>query len=35
MTIFKSKANAADPYEKVADFSYVPNDALAQLVIGI
>jgi hypothetical protein len=33
MAIFQSKANAADPDVQVADFSYVPNDALAQLVI--
>ena len=33
MTIFKKKANANDPNDEVADFSYVPNDALAQLVI--
>ena len=33
MTIFKPKANPNDANDKVADFSYVPNDALAQLVI--
>lgn len=33
MTIFKPKANPNDVDDKVADFSYVPNDALAQLVI--
>jgi hypothetical protein len=33
MTIFKNKANATDPDEQVADFSYIPNDALAQMVV--
>lgn len=33
MTIFKNKANAADQDDRVADFSHVPDDALAQLAV--
>jgi len=33
MTIFKRKANANDPDVQVADFAYIPNDALAQIVV--
>ena len=35
MTIFKNEANAADPDERVADFSNIPSDALAQLSVDV
>jgi hypothetical protein len=33
MAIFRSKANATDADVQVADFAYIPNDALAQMVV--